>query len=95
MYAIVHVPAPRRVTTAAVVAGVPVFVVSPATEQTAGVVVENATTKPESALAVIPNDAPPKVFVEIEPNVMVCAVLLTVSEFEVTDPSPSAENVSV
>jgi len=91
----VHVPAPSKVTTAAVVAGDPVFVESPATEHTEAVVELNATTKPEFAVAVIRNAESPNVLVESELNVMACAVLLMVSELEVTDDKPEAENVSV
>lgn len=89
-----HVPAPSSVTTAAV-AEPPVVVVSPATEHTAGVVVENATTKPELAVAVMPNAASPNVLVVNALNVIDWVVLLMVSELDVTEESPVAEKVIV
>lgn len=89
-----HVPAPSSVTTAAV-AEPPVVVVSPAIEHTAGVVVENATTKPEFAVAVMPNAALPNVLVVNALNVIDWAVLLMVSELDVTEESPVAEKVIV
>lgn len=90
-----HDPAPSNVTTAAVRAGDPVFVTSPATEQTVGVVELNATTSPEFAVAVIPNAGSPKFFEASELKEIDCAVLLMTTDPDVTDDSPGAEKVSV
>jgi len=95
LYAIVHVPAPRRVMVAAVLAGDPVFVVSPATEHTDGVVVEKATTRPEFAVAVVPKAEPPNVLLVIDAGLIDCEVRLTVNVDDVTELRPVAENVTV
>ena len=92
MVAIVHVPAPNRVTTAPVDPAL--AVVFPVTEHTDGVVDEKAITRFDVVDAEIPKAAPPKVMFVNGPKVIACDVRLILKEDEVTLRVPS-ENVNV
>lgn len=93
MVAIVHVPAPNRVTTAPVDPAL--AVVFPVTEHTDGVVDEKAITRFDVVDAEMPKAAPPKVVFVNGPKVIACDVRLILNDDDVTDARPGAENVMV